>query len=339
MMTIRDFLSLLFGGVTEGVLEITYLVPEGLTVYPRLLVDWHTMPLAINADYGRTLQTRNEAGYGAYFGVTVRREAKPPMPRTNKQGREYIAHVRGTVGDAHILSAFWADVDDPTPEAYERLVALNPSLVVFSGGGYHGYWILDTPHVIHDVEMLEIKWALQGIAKKCGGDSKVAELARIMRLPYTVNTKPSRAGNKAQVVYVEPVRYTYADIISAYAKHGRPPEAPVSRALVGRINTLPKWVEEYLTSGAPNGERNATLFRIACTCKGIGMTETECMRLAGNRAMMDGLDEDEAERTISSAYSRAVALVLPTSQRHRAGGMNADDHLLRLREQKRGGGV
>ncbi|HRF94493.1 MAG TPA: primase C-terminal domain-containing protein, partial [Aggregatilineales bacterium] len=224
------------------------------------------------------------------------------------------------------------------PEAYERLLALKPSIVVASGGGYHGYWLLDAPHTIHEVDMPEMKWSLKGIAERCGGDKKVAELARILRLPNTINTKPSRLGNVAQVVHVDSVRYGYTDIITQFAKYGRPSEPPVTRTPMGRIGTLPTWVEKYLTTGAPSGERNATLFRVACTCKGIGMSEGECVSLAGNRALMDGLDEGEAERTIASAYGRAVSLVLPRGERWRRQMMGADDHLLRMR-QKRDGAV
>ena len=335
MLTVREFLATLFGAVTDGVLEITYLVPDGVQAYPRLVVDWHAHPLAIPDSYARVLVGRNQAGYGVYFGVTVRREAKPPVTRTNKTtGRDYVAHVRGLGRDAHILTCFWADVDDPTPEAYARLSALNPSLIVSSGGGYHGYWILDAPHIIHEVDVPEIKWALKGIAKACHGDGKVAELARILRLPNTANTKPSRHGAVASVVSVSDVRYGYLDIIATYAKHGKPPEPPIQRIPAGRINSLPKWVETYLTAGAPNGERNATLFRVACTCKGIGMSESECLNLAGGRAQVDGLSREEAERTVASAYGRAVSLILPHGERHRARQMLADDHLLAERKKR-----
>ncbi|HRF94492.1 MAG TPA: hypothetical protein PLZ51_04840, partial [Aggregatilineales bacterium] len=76
--------------------------PDGVRLYPRLLVDWHTMPLALADGYGQVLSERNRAGYGVYFGVTVRREAKPAVRRMGKNGRDYLAHVRGTVHDAHI---------------------------------------------------------------------------------------------------------------------------------------------------------------------------------------------------------------------------------------------
>jgi len=333
MMTVRDFLGLLFGAVTEGALELTYLAPEGITVYPHLVVDWQAMPLAIPDSYGRTLTQRNGTGYGVYFGVTVRREAKPPVIRTGKKG-DYTAYVRGHVTDAHILTTFWADVDDSSPEAYARLLALSPSLIVSSGGGYHGYWLLDTPHTIHEVDMQEIKWALKGIAKKCDGDAKVAELARIMRLPNTANTKPSRKGAVAQVVYVNSVRYTYADLIGTYAKHGKPPEPPVTRTLYGRISPLPKWVEDYLASGASSGSRNHTLFTMACSCKGVGMSEGEAESLLLHRALADGLDEREAQTTIKSAYRRNVTVIFPPEDKWRQNVIAGDDHILSKRKKR-----
>lgn len=337
MMTVREFLALLFGIATEGVLEMTYLAPEGVTIYPRLLVDWQPIPLTMPDSYGRILTQRNRAGYGVYFGVAIRREAKHPVTRINKTtGLEYTAYVRGHVSDAHIITTFWADVDDPSPEAYAKLAMLCPSIIVASGGGYHGYWLLDAPHIIHEVDIPEIKWALKGIASKCGGDPKVAELARILRLPNTANTKPSRNGAIATVVHVDDVRYRYDDMIATYAKYGKPPEPPVTRTPVGRIGELPKWVEDYLATGTPKGERNATLFRMACTCKGTGMTESECLSLLGGRAQADGLSADEAERTIGSAYRRDVTLILPRGEQWRARQIGADDHLLRMRQKRDG---
>lgn len=348
MMTVREFLSLLFGHVVEGVLEITYLAPEGVRVYPRILVDWHQFPLSLSASDGETMTRRNNAGYGVSFGCTVRREAKPSVAKTNANGKPYTMAQRGTAGDSHILTCFWADVDVKTTmdmsaddkdkahaDAMKRLQSLAPSVIVASGGGYHAYWLLDAPRHIHEVDMPEIKWALKGIAKQCGGDEAVAELARIMRLPGTINTKPERQGFRAHVIYCDPtVRYAYTDIITRYAKIGKPPEPPITRPLAGRVAPIPKWVEDYLANGAPSGSRNKTLFVMACSLKGIGMSESEAESLLLPRAEADGLGSSEAKKAIKSAYNRNVSPILPRNERYRAHQWRADDHLLKLREQQ-----
>ena len=86
------------------------------------------------------------------------------------------------------------DYDGDLDEARRRIEALHPSITVFTGGGYQGYVLLEQPLAITDENRADVKRTLQGIAKAIGSDPSVAELARIMRLPGTINTKPGRNG-------------------------------------------------------------------------------------------------------------------------------------------------
>lgn len=347
MIPIREFLNLLFGAVAEGVLEITYLAPKELKIYPSVIVDWHPLPLALASNYGATIDRRNKAGYGTSFGCAVRHVAKAPVEKMGANGKPYTMTRRGEASDSHILTCFWADVDVKTTkdmsaddkakaqaDGLSRLQALNPNIIVASGGGYHGYWLLDTPHHIHEVDMPEIKWALKGIAKQCGGDEAVAELARIMRLPGTINTKPERAGFRAEVIYCDTtVRYAYTDLIGTYTKHGKPPEPPITRAVTGRISSIPSWVNDYLATGASTN-RNNTLFRMACSCQGTGMSEGEAESLLLPRAIADGLSESEAKGVVKSAYSKGRTPILPRGDEWRKSMIIADDHIFEKRKKR-----
>ncbi len=71
-----------------------------------------------------------------------------------------------------------------------------PSVIVDSGGGMHGYWLLDAPYIIETddqrmcAELIQRSWVQQVVS----GDPSVHDLVRILRVPGTLNFKydPSR---------------------------------------------------------------------------------------------------------------------------------------------------
>jgi phage/plasmid-associated DNA primase len=76
------------------------------------------------------------------------------------------------------------------PFDVERKLAalrLPPSITVRSGNGLHAYWLLTEALTSADIERIEA--ALRLLADTVGGDVAVCEIARLMRLPGTHNTK------------------------------------------------------------------------------------------------------------------------------------------------------
>jgi hypothetical protein len=62
-----------------------------------------------------------------------------------------------------------------------------PSIVVFSGGGFHCYWLSDKPmgpEGIPKVEMMN-----KALIAKLGGDEGTHDCVRLLRLPETINYK------------------------------------------------------------------------------------------------------------------------------------------------------
>lgn len=94
------------------------------------------------------------------------------------------------------------DIDDPSSDTLERLKAFEPrpSVILFSGGGYQAFWLLDQPLVdIPKAESLN-----RQIAAQLGGDN-CHNADRIMRVPGTINwpnTKKQKAGRKPVLSYV-----------------------------------------------------------------------------------------------------------------------------------------
>jgi hypothetical protein len=117
-----------------------------------------------------------------YFGVATRRDP-------------HAAHPGALANCAH-LGVLFADVDfktTPEPDVRARLARLapfGPAAIVASGGGWHLYFGLREPLVLPD-EAPVAKTALRRLARTLGGDLSAAEPARILRLPGTVNFKPT----------------------------------------------------------------------------------------------------------------------------------------------------
>src|ERR1700736_4870879 len=65
---------------------------------------------------------------------------------------------------------------------------------------------------------------------------------------------------------------------------------------------LPQCTLDYLEHGAPEGSRNAELHKHACQFRDAGISIWEAKAQLGQRASLDGLQDNEIERTIASAY-------------------------------------
>lgn len=121
-------------------------------------------------------------GNGLYFAPCVRREQK------------------GTAENAAIATALWVDIDCDDDEhqrekALQKLEYFKPksSLIVESGGGWHGYWLLDEPYRLEsDKQRQHISLILQGLFAALEG--YVKSVAAMRRLPGSTNTKPERGG-------------------------------------------------------------------------------------------------------------------------------------------------
>ncbi|MFT4167182.1 MAG: VapE family protein [Microlunatus sp.] len=121
-----------------------------------------------------------------YFHVNGLR----PGVRNKKANKDEVA----TAHFAHV------DIDDPNAE--ERVLSFSPppTVVVFSGGGYHAYWKLKNP----TEDLVRIEAISMALAKALGGDN-CHNIDRIMRLPGTVNipnAKKQMNGRKPTLAYV-----------------------------------------------------------------------------------------------------------------------------------------
>lgn len=102
------------------------------------------------------------------------------------------SYLEGTKDVINTAECIWADIDfkdlpDGKVEA-DGIIAtfdLQPTILVESGGGYHLYWFLDKP----TTDMERIERILKGLVPRLKSDTKVAQIASVLRPIGTLNYK------------------------------------------------------------------------------------------------------------------------------------------------------
>lgn len=112
------------------------------------------------------------------------------------------AHERAKLSEIVAINCVFAEFDakdfggdKAAILVHIKSLALQPSVIVDSGGGYHGYWLLADPFVIQsDADRERAKQAQSDWVESVGGDLGAKDLARVLRVPGTQNYKytPSR---------------------------------------------------------------------------------------------------------------------------------------------------
>jgi putative DNA primase/helicase len=174
------------------------------------------------ADYIGRLDTAGREGI--YARVTTLRA---PLQRGQ----------RGSAADSAALPALWGDIDiagpghadagklPPDETTGRKLVPAaglpEPTLWVHSGGGLYPMWLLDTPHTIADPgDLADLADLAAGWQRAIahGADSLgwaygagVGDLARVLRIPGTINRKAGLA-RPCRVVDDGGPRYTLAEL-------------------------------------------------------------------------------------------------------------------------------
>ncbi len=201
---------------TPKFLTLTAIHPDGDRPTPSRHV-----PLGnLNAlEYAvRQLMKANGRGWGAYIGIATRQ-------------RDLGRWARGGKHDLGVLPALFADLDNPE-DALVRLgwFDLPASMILHSGRGYHAFWLLDPP----TTEFAKAGLAIRGLAEHLGGD-EVLSVARSMRLPGTINTKPGRDSSLCTFVGYHPERLYSLSEFRAFLPESN---APIHRPLYMHSMTL-----------------------------------------------------------------------------------------------------
>lgn len=122
-------------------------------------------------------------GWDIYFGVSTR----------NGKG--------GKKTDCLRINAVWIDFDNISE--LPNFKQIQPDIIVNSGGGFHTYWLLETPIYVQTGRWKEIEAINRGLIKrfginlkpadkkleKFGADIMTVDIARILRVPDFFNYK------------------------------------------------------------------------------------------------------------------------------------------------------
>ena len=128
------------------------------------------------------------------------------IPPANASGSTKPEAIRTQSAYVSAVNCFFAEHDAKDYGGKEQARAhiddlpVTPSVVIDSGGGFHCYWLFavtvdtTTPAVRDFMEMKQAEWVLW-----MGGDKGAKDLARVLRIPGTLNGKYEPA-RKVEVV-------------------------------------------------------------------------------------------------------------------------------------------
>jgi P4 family phage/plasmid primase-like protien len=129
---------------------------------------------------------------------------------------------RATIEDIQCINCLFAEFDlapgQDRQHLLDSILSLDtqPSVIVFSGGGYHCYWLLAQTYYIDSPDarqrIIDIQYAWD---EHVTGDNHVKDLARVLRIPGTYNRKPEFAPNypQSQIIKFElDTQYELSDL-------------------------------------------------------------------------------------------------------------------------------
>lgn len=157
----------------------------------------------------RFMSKWDQPGRGLFFCVGT---LKPGTKRAKDSIAE-IAFLHADIDFKDILDS-QADVERKLAQ-----LRLPPSITVQSGNGLHAYWLLTEALTGTDMERIEA--ALRLLADTVGGDMSVCEIARLMRLPGTHNTKQGQF-QPVTIQTIEPSRRYELDDIEEWLAETSP---------------------------------------------------------------------------------------------------------------------
>jgi hypothetical protein len=242
-----------------------------------------------------------------YFGV---------HPASELPQRGDSAKLRATIPDIAAVNCLFAEFDakdfagdKPATLAHVDGLAVPPSVIVDSGGGYHAYWLFRAPFRLTSNEERERARRLQAAwVVYVGGDKGAKDLARVLRVPGTVNRKydPPRPVVILRADYDR--LYNLPDLETLARPAERTP-APIGGNGRGPSEDAGSfWLGKALDQAAP-GNRNATGFWLATQLRdaGLSASEAEGQLLAYARLVPQGdganfYSDGEALASLREAY-------------------------------------
>lgn len=152
------------------------------------------------------------------------------------------------VANVRHVRALFLDLDGSPLDPVKHATPKPHCIVESSPGRFHAYWL------VSDCALSDFTDAQKALAQRFGGDPKVCDLPRVMRVPGFVHRKGAAFRSRILELRDLPA-YTMAELRDGLALH-----APDNPAKSLRANGEAK---KPLPDVIPEGERNTTLFALA----------------------------------------------------------------------------
>lgn len=217
---------------------------------------------------------------------------KPPADKNVYFGVYSRAIKSGKAKSCSTTRVLWADFDEgmrglTVRERMEKVKSNieaigfpKPSIIVSSGNGIHTYWLLDKRVGDGAVEVVKL------LSKATNGDVRVAEKARVMRLPGTLNIKNINEPLKCEIIQADySLIYnleSFKDILKDNI--GQVKENP-PQVNYGSTNTILDNVNvdrsciNLILKGVGEGERNFALGRLTKWLQIKGSTKSKSQQI------------------------------------------------------------
>jgi len=271
-----------------------------------------------------------------YFGV----HPCIAIPPTNADGEVKEAHsVRSQKDFIAAVNALYSEFDDKdfsSADARRQHVddlQPAPSARVESGGGEHCYWLLTSPHILDNNSARQEAASVQaGWVQLMGGDDGAKDLARVLRIPGSMNHKYSPARPVKLTKFDTGQTYTFDDLAQLVQRVQAPqPQRTVAGTRTSSTGHSTAYAEAALKSEiealatAPEGQRNSQLNRsayalgtlIAAGALARATVEAELRNAASSTGLPDGEIESTMKSGIESGmqHPRTIPEASPAAPR------------------------
>lgn len=193
---------------------------------------------------------------------------------------------RGTENDVIALPGLWFDIDcmegthnvSELPNRDEALALvrnlnMRPTFIIWSGGGFHVYWLFKKPLYFERPEdrqsVKELSSQFQNLII-CRGREKgwkldnTSDLCRILRLPGTFNHKKEPV--RVEIIEDTGLRYEQADFDNLLSEDPSQPQHNRYTSLNRKIDVdllqIPMGVKKLIKEGMPRGQRSEAVMSV-----------------------------------------------------------------------------
>ena len=239
-----------------------------------------------------------------YFGVC-------PRPRSGDAQDDRIQTVR----------CLWCDIDNVTAEEafdrWSREAVPSPSIIVSSGSGIHGYWLLQRDLRSREERAL-VAAMLPHFYRSFGGDH-VQNISRVMRAPGTLNYKDARNGRPplpctlyacdAALRYPLQAFSRWMDLANSEPLTNTSRRSPNSSDAAPReegLNGHTEAMELVSRLDRHSTDRSRRDFAIVCDLLRLGLAKEEIWELVSGRSKFESNGRSYYEVTIANAERRVL---------------------------------